>query len=131
MFSLLLIVIITAPSVGEYHWKYGEASWYRPKTKHVREWGKVKGKILLAAHPRLRAGGLVLVEDVHTHRSVIVRICGRGPHARGRVIDLSRDAFSVIASRSGVTDVRLRVICYSHKGCGHLIGAMKQLQSSL
>ena len=42
---------------------------------------------LTAAHRTLRFGTRVLVK--HGKRSVIVRITDRGPHVRGRVIDLS------------------------------------------
>lgn len=44
---------------------------------------------LTAAHRRLPFGSRVRVTNLHTGRSVVVRINDRGPFARGRVIDLS------------------------------------------
>lgn len=45
-----------------------------------------------AAHPTLPFGTRVKVRDLGTGREVEVRINDRGPHVRGRVIDLSRAA---------------------------------------
>lgn len=44
---------------------------------------------LTAAHKTLPFGTLVRVTNVRNGRSVIVRINDRGPHVRGRVIDLT------------------------------------------
>ncbi len=43
---------------------------------------------LTAAHRSLPFGSRVLVTNLANDRSVVVRINGRGPHTRGRLIDL-------------------------------------------
>jgi len=56
-------------------------------------------------------GSLVKVTNVDTAKSVIVKINDRGPYVKGRVIDLSKSAFSEIGSISnGVIDVQIEVI---------------------
>jgi rare lipoprotein A len=44
---------------------------------------------LVAAHKRLPFGTMVRVTNRRNNRSVVVRIVDRGPHVRGRVIDLT------------------------------------------
>lgn len=74
----------------------GGASWY----------GGVPA--LTAAHRTLPMGTKVKVVNVATGASVVVTIADRGPFVEGRVIDLSKDAFSQIASLgSGVAQVHL------------------------
>jgi len=74
----------------------GEASWYNtPWTG------------LTAAHPWLPFGTVVTVTNLANGKSVKVVINDRGPFG-GRIIDLSPDAFSALASLgTGVIDVRL------------------------
>ncbi len=73
----------------------GTASWYRRSG-------------LTAAHPSLPLGTEVDVTNVETGRSVTVVINDRGPYVPGRIIDLSDDAFSRIASLAdGTCRVRL------------------------
>ena len=47
---------------------------------------------MVAAHRSLRFGSRVRVKDRRSGRSVTVRIVDRGPHVRGRVIDVSKAA---------------------------------------
>jgi rare lipoprotein A len=64
-----------------------------------------------AAHKSLPFGTIVKVTNVRNDKSVIVRINDRGPFVRGRIIDLSRSAFSKIGNTSeGVIDVKLEVV---------------------
>jgi rare lipoprotein A len=64
-----------------------------------------------AAHKKLPFGTKVKVTNVRNGKSVIVRINDRGPFVRGRIIDLSRSAFSKIGNTSaGVLDVKLEVV---------------------
>ncbi|MDI1447734.1 septal ring lytic transglycosylase RlpA family protein [Polyangium sp. 6x1] len=64
---------------------------------------------LTAAHKTLPFGAIVRVE--REGRSVEVRINDRGPHVRGRIIDLSRRAAEALGIvRMGVADVVLRVV---------------------
>ncbi len=47
---------------------------------------------MTAAHPTLPFGTRVLVENPFNGRSIVVRVNDRGPHVRGRIIDLSHAA---------------------------------------
>jgi uncharacterized protein YabE (DUF348 family) len=76
---------LTEPGTGAAT-EQGEATWYDPP------WSG-----LTAAHPWLPFGTHVTVTDLATGRSVTVVIDDRGPFAPGRVIDLSPEAFSVLA----------------------------------
>lgn len=64
-----------------------------------------------AAHKTLRFGTWVKVTNVENGRSVNVRINDRGPFVKGRVIDLSKLAFSAIANPSaGIVNVTVEVL---------------------
>ncbi len=66
---------------------------------------------LTAAHRTLPFGTRVRVTNEATDESVVVRINDRGPHARSRVIDLSKEAAEDIGLVStGVGRVKLEVL---------------------
>ena len=66
---------------------------------------------LTAAHPSLPLGSRVLVTNLKNGRSVEVRINDRGPHVKGRIIDLSYAAAKELGAVSGGTvPVRLQVL---------------------
>lgn len=66
---------------------------------------------LTAAHRSLPFGTRVRVTQVHTGRSVVVRINDRGPFVHGRIIDLSLGAAQAIGlNHSGVAKVDLVVL---------------------
>lgn len=72
----------------------GRASWYGPRFHGRRT---ASGETfdmhdLTAAHKTLPFGTRVRVRNLANGREVAVRINDRGPHVRGRVIDLSRAA---------------------------------------
>jgi uncharacterized protein YabE (DUF348 family) len=87
----------STPSPNRLGAQTGEATWYDPP------WSG-----LTAAHPTLPFGTMVTVTNLDNGRSVTVKIDDRGPYAEGRVIDLSPEAFQVIAPLGqGVANVRL------------------------
>ena len=87
---------LTVPGVGG-RGQVGMATWYDPP------WSG-----LTAAHPWLPKGTYVTVTDLDSGRSVTVVIDDRGPFGTGRVIDLSPEAFGVLAPLGrGVLQVRL------------------------
>ena len=64
---------------------------------------------LTAAHRQLPFGTRVLVTNLSNNKSVVVRINDRGPHTRGRLIDLSRQAAEQLGMlRSGTAKVRVQ-----------------------
>jgi rare lipoprotein A len=79
------------------HGARGQATWYDPP------WSG-----LTAASPWIPFGTHVTVTDLATGRTVIVLIDDRGPFSPGRIIDLSPEAFSVLAPLGrGVLDVHI------------------------
>jgi hypothetical protein len=83
---------------GTSHTESGQATWYGTGTPGM-----------YAAHPWLPFGTHVTVTDLSNGRSVTVVINDRGPFgAAGRIIDLSSQAFAVLAPLpQGVCEVRL------------------------
>ncbi|WP_248806833.1 septal ring lytic transglycosylase RlpA family protein [Pseudomonas sp. MWU13-2100] len=64
---------------------------------------------LTAAHRQLPFGTRVKVTNLTNDKSVIVRINDRGPHTRGRLIDLSREAAAQLGMlRGGTARVRIQ-----------------------
>ena len=67
--------------------------------------------LMTAAHKTLPFGTNVVVKNVANGKSVQVTINDRGPFIRGRIIDLSRAAFSKIENiNRGVTTVEIMVV---------------------
>jgi rare lipoprotein A len=63
---------------------------------------------MTAAHRTFPFGTRVLVTNLKTGKSVIVRINDRGPFSKGRVIDLSLGAAKVVGlTQSGVAKVKV------------------------
>ncbi len=64
-----------------------------------------------AAHRTLPFGTRVKVVNLANNESTIVKINDRGPFIQGRIIDLSRSAFSDIADTDqGIIKVRITVL---------------------
>lgn len=91
----------------------GMASWYGPGFHGNRSASgeRYNQNALTAAHRSLPFGTKVRVTNVRNGRSVIVRINDRGPHIRGRIIDLSAAAARIVGvMQSGVAPVRVEVL---------------------
>jgi rare lipoprotein A len=86
--------------------KTGQASWYSQQSpginKHTANNELFNDRELTAAMWDVPFNQLVKVTNLDNGKSVIVRVNDRGPHrrfaARGRLIDLTKYAFSRIAS---------------------------------
>ncbi|SHI40151.1 rare lipoprotein A [Hymenobacter daecheongensis DSM 21074] len=66
---------------------------------------------LTAAHNTLPFGTVVRVTNPRNHKSVKVTVNDRGPHAKGRIIDLSKKAARKIdIIDAGVAPVQLKVM---------------------
>lgn len=95
------------------HYQNGKASFYgeRWNGRKTSNGEIFDTKLLTAAHKTLPFGTLVKVTNESNGKSVIVRINDRGPFIKGRVIDLTKAAFSTIDSiQKGVTKVKLEII---------------------
>jgi rare lipoprotein A len=74
----------------------GQATWYQSPTPEG------------CAHKTIPMGTIVTVVNVENGKSVTCKVADRGPYAEGKIIDLSSEAFSVLAPPSeGVIDVRV------------------------
>lgn len=88
----------------------GNASWYGPAQdgKETASGETFDQKKLTAAHPTLPLGSKAVVTNLETGKSVTVTINDRGPHVKGRKIDLSRAAARKIGmSKQGVAKVKI------------------------
>lgn len=88
----------------------GKASWYgsRHHGRRTASGERFDQHALTAAHRSLPLGSRVKVTNLRNQRSVVVRINDRGPHARSRIIDLSRAAAERLGMlRGGVAPVRV------------------------
>ena len=66
---------------------------------------------MTAAHKTLPFGTKVIVKNMRNGKTVKVRINDRGPFVKGRIIDLSRAAFSQIASlNAGLARVEIKIV---------------------
>ncbi|WP_459206648.1 septal ring lytic transglycosylase RlpA family protein [Pseudomonas sp. MLB6B] len=89
----------------------GMASYYgaRHQGKRTASGEPFNPYALTAAHRKLPFGSRLRVTNLANQRSVVVRINDRGPHRRGRLIDLSRGAAEKIGMlRSGTARVRVQ-----------------------
>lgn len=68
-------------------------------------------KLSTAAHKKLPFGTKVRVTNMANGKTVVVKINDRGPFVKGRILDLSKSAFSSIANvSSGIIEVKIEVI---------------------
>lgn len=114
---LLLAACSSQPDAGSAgNWRgYSEtglASYYadRYHNKRTASGEPYQRHANTAAHMELPFGALVRVTNLANDKSVVVRVNDRGNFPRGRIIDLSRAAFSAIGNpRSGLIKVRIEV----------------------
>jgi rare lipoprotein A len=91
----------------------GIASWYGAvRDGHRTASGELFDMYAMTAcHPTLPFGTLVRVIDLHTKRSVVVRINDRGQLSEGRIIDLSYGAAEELnITKAGLAPVALEVV---------------------
>jgi rare lipoprotein A len=91
----------------------GTASFYADKhqSRKTANGELYQHRLNTAAHRTLPFGAIVKVTNLENGKSVLVKINDRGPFAKGRIIDLSKSAFSTIANpSSGVVGVRIEVV---------------------
>jgi rare lipoprotein A len=93
--------------------KTGVASYYGAKHhgKRTASGERFNQHALTAAHRQLPFGTRVKVTNLSNDKAVVVRINDRGPHTRGRLIDVSREAAERLGMlRSGTARVRMQAI---------------------
>ena len=93
--------------------KTGTASYYGAKHhgKRTASGERFNKNALTAAHRQLPFGTRVKVTNLNNDRSCVVRINDRGPHSRGRLIDVSHEAAEQLGMlRSGTARVRVQAL---------------------
>jgi rare lipoprotein A len=91
----------------------GEASYYGDEFegRKTASGERYRGDGLTAAHRTLPFGTRIRVTDLSNGRSVEVTVNDRGPHKKGRVVDLSRRAAEQLRMVGrGVAQVRVEVV---------------------
>lgn len=91
----------------------GKASYYATEyqSRKTASGERLDNNALTAAHKRLPFGTKVRVTNVRNGKHVEVIINDRGPFVKGRVIDLTRAAFSQIeVLNRGIAEVEISVI---------------------
>ncbi len=86
-----------ATGLGEVYVEEGIASWYGGNGDGFAGKPTASGETfdptqMTAAHKTLPLGTYLEVENLETHKKVVVRVNDRGPFVRGRILDLSRRA---------------------------------------
>ncbi|MEB0079453.1 septal ring lytic transglycosylase RlpA family protein [Pseudomonas sp. CCI3.2] len=91
----------------------GSASFYGAKHqgKRTASGERFDQNSLTAAHRDLPFGTRLLVTNLDNNKTVEVRVNDRGPHTRGRLIDLSRKAAEQLGMLgAGVAQVRVQTL---------------------
>ena len=91
----------------------GVASFYSDKFngKRTASGEKFNNSAMTAAHKTLPFGTHMKVTNMRNKKSVVVRINDRGPHKKGRVIDLTQAAAHKIGFGShGLAKVKLQIL---------------------
>ncbi len=102
MIKMLLISMAALMSSSAFAYEAtGHASWYGPgfHGKKTASGSRFNRNALTAAHKTLPLNSKAMVTNLETNESVVVTINDRGPHGRGRLIDLSQAAAHAIGIR--------------------------------
>lgn len=92
--AFLLLILLLLPGHALYAQNRGKASYYA-KSLHGRKMASgmtYHRDSLTCAHPTLPFGTKLKVKNLKNGREVVVSVQDRGPHVRGRIIDLSHSA---------------------------------------
>ena len=117
IFTILLFECSSIQHQSRVDWvgytESGKASFYADKHQFKKTAsGELYNRDLkTAAHKSIPFGSTVKVTNIRNRKSVVVKINDRGPFVKGRIIDLSKAAFSRIGKlSSGVINVRIEVL---------------------
>jgi rare lipoprotein A len=111
--SLLLLGLSACGTSKSAFTQTGQGSYYADKFRGrpTASGTPYRPSKLTAAHNTLPFGTKIRVTNTRTGRSVKVTVNDRGPHVKGRIVDLSKRAASKIGLvEAGVAPVRLKVV---------------------
>jgi rare lipoprotein A len=112
LFALFALCTTPAFANTEARLEKGIASTYAMKfVGHTTASGQVLDKhAFTAAHNKLPFGTRLVVTNKRNGRKVVVTVNDRGPHHKGRIIDLSPAAASELGMRhAGLVQVEIRI----------------------
>ena len=96
----------------------GKASFYSKRFhgKKTSSGERYQNEKLTAAHISLPMNTMVEVTNLSNNQSVVVRINDRGPHGKGRIIDLAYAAAKTLGIvKTGIANVAIRVVGHNRK----------------
>lgn len=108
--SLMLFVALMFGVQCSYAQHRGKASYYSKKAKGARmsNGERYHPDSMTCAHKTYPMGAYLKVVNVSNGKEVIVRVTDRGPHTRGRIIDLSYSAAEQLGmTRQGIAMVEV------------------------
>lgn len=111
--ALLIIITLLSFTLLEAQTQTGKASYYSKRATGARTSSgeRLHHDSLTCAHKTYPFGTLLRVTNPSNDRSVIVRVTDRGPHTRGRIIDLSWGAAKELGILNhGVAMVKVEVV---------------------
>lgn len=109
----ILLCLFSSLCFAQKKGSYGIASYYSDKFhgKRTANGEHYNKNELTAAHPYLPFNTRIKVTDVNSKKSVVVRINDRGPHIKGRALDMSRAAANKIGLlKKGKAKVKIEVL---------------------
>ena len=109
----VLLTLLSACTSSSSFTQTGQGSYYADKFegRKTASGTTYRGSQLTAAHNTLPFGTVIRVTNARNHRSVKVTVTDRGPHVKGRIVDLSRKAARKIGLvEAGVAPVQLSVV---------------------
>ncbi len=110
--TVFLILLFLYGTISAQSVEYGEASYYADKFEGSKtaSGDLYKRNLLTAAHRTLPFGTKLRVTNVNNNKSVVVKVNDRGPHIKGRIVDLSRKAMDILQGlNDGVINVKIEV----------------------
>jgi rare lipoprotein A len=111
--SALVILLTACGGSKSAFTQSGQGSYYADKFagKRTASGAPYRPGKLTAAHNTLPFGTKIKVTNAKTGRSVKVTVNDRGPHVKGRIVDLSKKAANKIGLvDAGVAPVQLKVV---------------------
>jgi len=114
-FALIAVSCSSSKGGGNKSYKRNaEVSYYHDKFngKRTASGEKFHNSDMTAAHRKLPFGTRLRITNVANGESVVVKVNDRGPHKRGRELDLSKRAFMSITDNKnhGVIRVNIEVL---------------------
>jgi len=112
---------LAGPATGSARTEIGKASYYAPKLAgRTMAGGRTYStESNAAASETLPLGSTAKVTNLDTGKSAIVRVQDRGPHAKGRIIDVSsKVARKLDMKHAGVAHVAVKPLAVPHRDGG-------------